>query len=38
MDEIKEPNFAMVKISSKEDVWSAFVELLNVEKENRLEG
>ena len=32
MDEIKEPNFAMVKISSKEDVWSAFVELLNVEK------
>ncbi|HOQ17092.1 MAG: YeaH/YhbH family protein [Epulopiscium sp.] len=38
MEEIKEPNFAMVKIAGKEDVWAAFVELLNVEKNNRLEG
>jgi len=38
MEEIKEPNFAMVKISSKEEVWSAFVELLNVEKKNSPKG
>ncbi|NLK22346.1 MAG: sporulation protein YhbH [Epulopiscium sp.] len=38
MEEINEPNFAMVKISNKEGVWSAFVELLNVEKENSMEG
>lgn len=38
MEEIKEPNFAMVKISSKEEVWSAFVKLLTVEQENSPEG
>lgn len=38
MEEIKESNFAMVKISNKEEVWSAFVELLNVEKENSSKG
>jgi sporulation protein YhbH len=36
--EIKEQNFATVKISKKEEVWSAFVELLNIEKETMPEG
>jgi len=38
MEEIKEPNFAMVKISNKEEVWSAFKELLNIEKKNGPKG
>lgn len=38
IEEIHEPNFAIVKISSKEEVWSAFIELLNIEKKNNPEG
>lgn len=38
IEEIHEPNFAIVKISSKEEVWSAFIELLNIEKKNSPEG
>ncbi|WP_058485651.1 sporulation protein YhbH [Defluviitalea phaphyphila] len=37
-EKIKEPNFAMVRISRKEEVWPSFVKLLNVEKENSPEG
>jgi uncharacterized sporulation protein YeaH/YhbH (DUF444 family) len=31
-DEINAPNFSIVKIFNKEDVWPAFVKMLQVEK------
>ena len=31
LEEIKEPNFSAVRIFKKEDVWKAFVDLLQVE-------
>lgn len=33
LEDIKKPNFTAVKISSKEDVWPAFVEMLAIESE-----
>ncbi len=36
--EIKEPNFTTVKITCKEDVWPAFVEILSIEKNNSQSG
>lgn len=37
LEEIKKPNFSAVKITKKEDVWSAFVEMLAIESKGQKE-
>lgn len=38
LEDINKPNFTAVKISRKEDVWPAFVEMLAIESEGKKEG
>ena len=38
LEDIQHPNFTAVKISRKEDVWPAFVEMLAIESKAKLEG